>query len=116
MDLDSLLQKFHLNLPDLGSATTWKIFLVDPQTKVQAFLYPANRATPTAVPQEFIKAIALAFQQSPAARALKADLTTFLETLFSFVEFLYALSFGGFSAPGEFGVSYCLLPAAPFSV
>jgi hypothetical protein len=79
-----------------------------PQAMVQAFLY---QATPTAVPQEFVEAIAQAFQQSPAARALKADLTISLETLFS-----YALSFGGSSAPGKSGVSYRLFKVAPLSV
>jgi hypothetical protein len=75
---------------------------------VQAFFHPANGATPTAVPQEFVEAIAQAFQQSPVARALEADLTISLETPFSFTEFLYALSFGGSSAPGKSGVSYRL--------
>jgi hypothetical protein len=83
---------------------------------VQACLYPANRATPTAVPQEFVKAIAQAFQQSPAAKTLEADLTTFLETPFLFVEFLYVLSFGVSSAPVESGVSYRLLQVAPLLV
>jgi hypothetical protein len=48
---------------------------------VQAFLHPpANGATPTAVPQEFVEAIAqAAFQKYPAARALEADLTISLE-------------------------------------
>jgi hypothetical protein len=77
---------------------------------VQAFLHPANGATPT------VEAIARAFQQSPAARALEADLFASLEMLFSFKEFLYALSCGSSSAPGESGVSYCLLQVAPLSV
>jgi hypothetical protein len=72
---------------------------------------PAYKAAPTAVPQEFVEAIAQAFQQSPAARALEADLTTSFKT-----EFLYALSFGSSSAPGESGVSYRLLQVAPLLV
>jgi hypothetical protein len=89
VDPDSFLQRFHLDLPDLGSAATWEIFLVDLQAMVQVFFYPANKTTPTKVPQEFVEAIAQAFQQFPAARTLEADLTTSLDTLFSFDKSLY---------------------------
>jgi hypothetical protein len=61
VDSDSLLQRFQLNLLDLGSTATWEVFLVDPEATAQAFFYPANRATPTAVPREFVAAIARAF-------------------------------------------------------
>jgi hypothetical protein len=83
---------------------------------VLAFFHPANGTAPTAVPREFVEAIARAFQQSPAARALKANLSASLETPFLFEEFLYALSCGSSSAPGESGVSYSLLQVAPLSV
>jgi hypothetical protein len=61
VDPDFLLQRFYLDLPDLDSAATWEIFLVDPQAMVQAFFHPAKRTTPTAVPQEFVEAIVQAF-------------------------------------------------------
>jgi hypothetical protein len=81
----------------------------------QRSLYPANGATHTAVPREFVEAIVRAFQQTPAARALEADLTTSSETPFLLEEFLYALSFGGSSTPNESGRSYRLLQFAPLS-
>jgi hypothetical protein len=102
---DSFLQRFQLNLPNLGSAATWEVFLLDPNAMVQAFLHPANGAAPTAVPREFVEAIARAFQQSPAARALEADFSASLETPFSFEKFLYALFCGSSSAPGKSTVS-----------
>jgi hypothetical protein len=89
---------------------------VNPQALVQAFLYPANKTTPTKVPQEFVEAIVQAFQQSPADRAVEADLIISLDTPFSFEEFLYALLFGGSSSPGESGVSYHLFQVAPLLV
>jgi hypothetical protein len=61
VDQDSLLQRFQLDLPDLGSAATWDVFLLDPDAMVQAFLHPANGATPTVVPQEFVEAIAAGY-------------------------------------------------------
>jgi hypothetical protein len=107
VDPDSLFQRFLLDLLGLGSAATWEIFLVDSQAMVQAFHHPANGATPTAVLQEFVEAIAQAFQQTQAARALEADLTISLKTPFSFAEFLYARGVSVCSsAPGESGVSY----------
>jgi hypothetical protein len=116
VDQNSLLQRFQLDLSDLGSAATWEVFLLDPDVMVQAFLYPANGAAPTAVPRDFVEAIARAFQQSPAARALQADLSASLETPFLFEKFLYALSCGNPLAPGESGVSYRLLQVTPLSV
>jgi hypothetical protein len=116
VDQDSLLQLFQLDLPDLGSATTWDVFLLDPDAMVQAFFHPANGDAPTAVPREFVEAIARAFQQSPAARALEADLSASLETPFLFEEFLYALSCGRSAALGESGVSYRLLQVTTLSV
>jgi hypothetical protein len=75
----------------------------------KAFLKPSGGQAPTAVPAEYVHAVARVFQRTQAAIDMKAELSAYLETPFSFVEFLHALMGGGNSAPGESGTIYHLL-------
>jgi hypothetical protein len=76
-------------------------------------LNPPAGVAPTNIPRQYVEAIARAFQQSAAAKAIKQELSELMQTPFSFEEFLKALSHGGNLSPGESGVSYRLLQVAP---
>jgi hypothetical protein len=87
-----------------------------PTVLADAPLNPSGGQAPTAVPAEYVHAVARAFQRTQAAIDMKAELSATLETPFSFVEFLHALMGGGNSAPGESGTTYRLLQVAPLVI
>jgi hypothetical protein len=115
-DPESLIQRLNLDLPEFGSAAQWEVFVDDPEAMAEAFLNPPDDLCPTAVPAEFVRAIARAFQRTPAAVALEAALTLSLASPLSFKEFIYSLNGGGSSAPGESGTTYRLLQIAPEAI
>jgi hypothetical protein len=78
-----------------------------------AFLHPPGDLRPVEIPEEFVRAVAKAFQRSLAAISLKVDLTASFENPFTFDEFLFAVNNGRNSAPGESGMTYRLLQVTP---
>ena len=112
-DSDSLLQRLNLDMPDLGSSAQWERFLDHPDEMAEAFLHPPEGVRPTAVPAEYVHAICKAFQRSPSAISLEADLTTAMAAPFTFKEFQDTINSGGKSSPGESGTTYRLLQVAP---
>jgi hypothetical protein len=113
---ENLLQRLDLDLPDLASAPVWETFMDHPTVMADAFLNPSGRQAPTAVPAEYVYAVARAFQRTQAAIDMEAELLASLETPFLFVKFLHALMGGGNSAPGESGTTYRLLQVAPLVI
>jgi hypothetical protein len=88
---ENLLQRLDLDLPDLASAHVWETFSDHLTVMADAFLNLSGGQAQTAVPAEYVHAVARAFQRTPAAIDMEAELSASLETPFSFVEFLHAL-------------------------
>jgi hypothetical protein len=86
--------------------------LDDPEAMAEAFLNLPGELRPTAIPAEFVRVFAKAFQRFPAVVVLKADLTLSLASPLSFEEFTHSLKSGGSSAPGESSMTYRLLRVA----
>jgi hypothetical protein len=49
-DSKSLIQRLNLDLPELGSAARWEVFMDDPESMTEVFLNPPDDLRPTAVP------------------------------------------------------------------
>jgi hypothetical protein len=115
-DPESLIQRFNLDLPELGSAARWKVFIDDPEAMAEAFLNPPDDLRPTAVPAEFVRVIARAFQSNSSAVALEATLTLSFASPLCFEDFIYSLNGGGSSAPAKSGTTYRFLQIAPEAI